>query len=98
MGMWPYKTRVLLQDQMTFLVKSRLQNITVKHVQCTHIYIGEWQDLQKLSKSCENDPGLNPNTESISQVQTTSSKVCVRVKAGIGDILNIYGECIIQAV
>ncbi|XP_063419052.1 uncharacterized protein LOC134701867 [Mytilus trossulus] len=42
---------------------------------CTHIYIGEWQDLQKLSQSCENDPGLNPTTESISQVQTTSSKV-----------------------
>ncbi|CAG2189927.1 unnamed protein product [Mytilus edulis] len=59
---------------------------------CTHIYIGEWQDLQKLSKSCENDPGLNPTTESISQVRTTSSKVCVRVKAGIRDISNIYGE------
>ncbi|CAG2198467.1 unnamed protein product [Mytilus edulis] len=41
---------------------------------CTPIYIGEWQDLQKLSKSCENDPGLNPTTESISQVRTTSSK------------------------
>ncbi|CAC5396082.1 unnamed protein product [Mytilus coruscus] len=63
---------------------------------CTHIFIDEWQDLQSrmpcLSQGCEIKPGLNPNVESISQVQTTSSKVCVRVKASKRDISNIHHE------
>ncbi|CAG2212078.1 unnamed protein product [Mytilus edulis] len=48
---------------------------------CTHIFIGEWQDLKSrvpcLPQNCEIESGLNPNKESISQVQTTSSKVMV---------------------
>ncbi|CAC5410390.1 unnamed protein product [Mytilus coruscus] len=63
---------------------------------CTHIFIGEWQDLQSRkpcpSQSCEIKPGLNPNIESISQIQTTSSKVFFRVKASKRDISNIHDE------
>ncbi|XP_063396998.1 uncharacterized protein LOC134681345 [Mytilus trossulus] len=66
---------------------------------CTHIYIGEWQDLKSRvpcpPQSCEIKPVMqvtNPNIESISQVQTTSSKVCVRVKASKRDISNIHDE------
>ncbi|XP_076108705.1 uncharacterized protein LOC143076733 [Mytilus galloprovincialis] len=62
---------------------------------CTHIFIGEWQDLQCRvpcpSQSCEIKSGLNPNIESSSQVQTTS-KVYVRVKARKRDISNIHDE------
>ncbi|CAC5414723.1 unnamed protein product [Mytilus coruscus] len=63
---------------------------------CTHAFTDEWQDLQNrmpcLSPNCENYPGLNPNTETISHGQTTSSKVFVRVKARKKDISKVYEE------
>ncbi|XP_063396999.1 uncharacterized protein LOC134681346 [Mytilus trossulus] len=44
------------------------------------------------SQSCEIKSGLNPNIKSSSEVQTTSSKVYVRVKARKRDISNIHDE------
>ncbi|VDI20617.1 Hypothetical predicted protein [Mytilus galloprovincialis] len=68
----------------------------------THIFIDEWQDLKSrrlcLSQSCEIKPVSNPNIESISQVQATSSKVCVRIKVNKKDISNIHGESSAAAI
>ncbi|CAG2195640.1 unnamed protein product [Mytilus edulis] len=61
---------------------------------CSHTFTAEWQDLQNkissLSSNCENDPALNPKTESISHIQTISSKVFLRVTTK--DNSNIYEE------